>query len=88
MLYREIIAVCSQIHTKHTNTLCWQYVEFVSVKPAGPHTQHPIYMVLFHIVMQAFHVGIMQKCLTLGWTQTKACSSNFVVMFDRTWQQR
>ena len=22
MLYREIIAVCSEIHTKHTNTLC------------------------------------------------------------------
>ena len=24
MLYREIIAVCSQIHTKHVNTLCGQ----------------------------------------------------------------
>jgi len=23
MLYREIIAVCSQIHTKYINTLCW-----------------------------------------------------------------
>jgi len=23
MLYREIIAVCSQIHTKHINTLVW-----------------------------------------------------------------
>ena len=28
MLYREIIAVCSQIHTKHINTLCGQNVEF------------------------------------------------------------
>ena len=28
MLYREIIAVCSQIHTKHTNTLCGQNVDF------------------------------------------------------------
>jgi len=27
MRYREIIAVCSQIHTKHTNTLCGQNVE-------------------------------------------------------------
>ena len=26
MLYREIVAVCSQIHTKHTNTLCGQNV--------------------------------------------------------------
>jgi hypothetical protein len=27
MLYSEIIAVCSQIHTKHINTLCGQIVE-------------------------------------------------------------
>jgi len=32
MLYREIIAVCSQIHTKHINTLCGQNVEFVNVQ--------------------------------------------------------
>jgi len=34
MLYREIIAVCSQIHTKHINTLCGQNVEFVNVEPS------------------------------------------------------
>jgi hypothetical protein len=28
MLYREIIAACSEIHTKHINTLCGQNVEF------------------------------------------------------------
>jgi len=32
MLYREIIAVCSQIHTKHTNTLCGQNVDLLNVK--------------------------------------------------------
>jgi len=32
MLYREIITVCSQIHTKHVNTLCGQNVELLSVK--------------------------------------------------------
>ena len=32
MLYREIIAVCSEIHTKHINTLCEQNVGFVDVK--------------------------------------------------------
>jgi hypothetical protein len=31
MLYREIIAVYSEIHTKHINTLCGQNVEFVSL---------------------------------------------------------
>ena len=33
MLYREIIAVCSQIHTKHTNTVCGQNVE-LNIKPS------------------------------------------------------
>jgi len=28
MLYREIMAVCSEIHIKHINTLCGQNVEF------------------------------------------------------------
>jgi hypothetical protein len=32
MLYREIIAVCSQIHTKHTTTLYGQNVELLIVK--------------------------------------------------------
>jgi hypothetical protein len=31
MLYSEIIAVCSQIHTKHINTLCGQNVELFNV---------------------------------------------------------
>ena len=30
MLYREIIAVCSEIHTKHINTFCGQNVEFMN----------------------------------------------------------
>ena len=31
MLNREIITVCSQIHTEHKNKLCGQNVELVSV---------------------------------------------------------
>jgi len=31
MLYREIMAVCSQIHTKHIHTLCGQNVELLNV---------------------------------------------------------
>jgi hypothetical protein len=34
MLYSEIIAVCSQIHTKHTNTLCGQKAELLNVQLA------------------------------------------------------
>jgi len=34
MQYKEIIAVSSQIHTKHINTVCGLNVEFVCVKLA------------------------------------------------------
>jgi len=32
MLYREIMAVFSQIHTKHINTVCGLNVELLNVK--------------------------------------------------------
>ena len=34
MLCRDIIAVCSQIHTKHVNTLCGQNLQLLNVKLA------------------------------------------------------
>jgi hypothetical protein len=34
MLYREIIAIYPQIHTKHINTLCGQKVELLNVNLA------------------------------------------------------
>jgi len=34
MFNRESIAVCSQIHTKHINTVCGQNVELFNVKLA------------------------------------------------------
>jgi len=40
MVYREIIAVCSQIHTKHVNTLCGQNKEIVDVIPGGTYSDH------------------------------------------------
>jgi hypothetical protein len=39
MLYREIIAVCSEIHTKHIYTLCGQNIELLNVKLAL-HSHH------------------------------------------------
>ena len=52
MLYREIIAVCSQTHTNHINTLCGQNVELLNVKLA------------VHIVT----TGLMRltSCFTVG----------------------
>jgi hypothetical protein len=40
LLYSEIIAVCSDIHTEHINTLCGQNVEFVNIKPGGTYSNH------------------------------------------------
>jgi len=34
VLFRQIVAVCSQIHTKHINTLCGQNVGLLNVKLA------------------------------------------------------
>jgi len=34
MLYREIIAVCYEMHIKHINTVCGQNLELLNVKLA------------------------------------------------------
>jgi len=34
-MYGEIMAVCSQIHTKPINTLCGQNTEFLNVTVGG-----------------------------------------------------
>ena len=39
-MYRKIIAVCSEIHTKHINILCGQDVEFLNDKPGGTCSDH------------------------------------------------
>jgi len=43
MLYREIIAVCSEINTKHINTLCGQNVEIFKFELGGAHTNQCIH---------------------------------------------
>ena len=46
MLHREMIAVCSQIHTKHINTLCGQnaelYIKIQSI-PRNKNTPSRLY---------------------------------------------
>ena len=45
MFYREVMAVCSEIHTKHINTVCGQNVQLLNVKLA------------VHIVTTALIIG-------------------------------
>jgi hypothetical protein len=40
MRYRQIIAVCSEINTKHIPTLCGQNIEFVNLKRSGTYSNH------------------------------------------------
>ena len=39
MLYREIIAVCSEIHTEHINALCGQNLEFLNIKRGSTYSK-------------------------------------------------
>jgi len=40
MFYKEIVAVCSEIHTKHINTLRERDVEMLNFKPCGTYSDH------------------------------------------------
>ena len=46
MAYREIIAVYSEIHIKHTNKLCGQNVNFLNVNPRGTWTNNTTNVVI------------------------------------------
>ena len=54
MLYREIIAVCSEIHTKHINTLCGQNVELLNVKLVV----HTVTTGLYRVNYKELHIKI------------------------------
>jgi hypothetical protein len=40
MLFGEIIAVCSEIHTKHINTFARLNTKFPNIKPGGTYSYH------------------------------------------------
>jgi hypothetical protein len=50
MLYREVIAGCAEIRTKHMNALCGQNVEIVNVKPSGTYSDHRALKVLVSLI--------------------------------------
>jgi hypothetical protein len=44
MLYMEIKAVCSQIHTKHINTLCGKNAQFLLTFNNSTFCPHSVFM--------------------------------------------
>ena len=64
MLYREIIAVCSEVHTKHINTLCGQNVELLDVKPGGKYSDHWVLKGYFFVLkglISTFFIPIFRR---------------------------
>ena len=55
MQYREIIAVCSQIHTKHINTVSGQNLRVLNVKYGGTYSDHTLYRVNVTGVLHLVH---------------------------------
>ena len=74
-MYREIIAVCSEIHTKHTRTLCGQSVQLLNVKPGGTHSNHWAFNRLNEAVMSCLRIS-SRNCVK---TQKKTLSEDLVV---------
>jgi hypothetical protein len=64
MLYREMIAVCSEIHTKHINTLCGQNVGFVDIKPDRMYT---------HRIIRMQHNATNVKAVLYSWSSIIQC---------------
>jgi hypothetical protein len=49
MRYRGVIAICSENHIKHINSLCVQKLEFMNAKPGGKSSNHSSFMHYVHI---------------------------------------
>jgi len=60
MMYREIIAVFSQIHTKHIITLCGQNVELYIKPQSVPHSKHSVSVIKTNRFM--LHREIIAVC--------------------------
>jgi hypothetical protein len=66
MLYREIIAICSQIHTKHITTRCGQSVLVDLLAAAFPKLRKAA----IGFVM-SFHPSTSNNSAPTGWTLMK-----------------
>ena len=80
MLYREIIAVCSQIHTKHINTLCGQNVELYIKIQFVPRSKHPVSVTKTSQLM--LYRGIIAVCSQIHTKHINALCGQNVGFFN------
>jgi len=62
MLCREIIAVCSQIRTKHISTLCGQNAELLTDNPGGTYSDHWAFKCKGNFVVKLYNPVNLAKC--------------------------
>ena len=79
MLYREIIAVCSQIHTKHVNTLCGQNVEFLntSINPLKAELNPICHLLALLGAHHIFHVSGLRVKVVVDIVSTGLRTANY-----------
>ena len=75
MLCREIIAVCSQIHTKHVNTLCGQNVGLY-IKPSP------------YRAVNTFHLGYKNQSVYAVSGTVAVCSQINTKHINTVWAER
>jgi len=82
MLYREIIAVCSQIHTKHINTLCGKNVELYIKTQSVPRSKHSVSVIKTSQLM--LYREIIAVCFQIHTKHTNAlCGQNVEVILNQ-----
>ena len=80
MLYREINAVRSQIHTKHINTLCGQNVELYIKTQSVPRSKHSVSVIKTNQLM--LYREIIAVCSEIHTKHTNTLCGQNVELVD------
>ena len=77
-LYREMIAVCSQIHTKHINTLCGQNVELYIKTQSVPRSKHTFYVGLMYVLARCHTHVLSMQLISCRWRKEVVSKHRYV----------
>jgi hypothetical protein len=84
MLYREIIVICSQIHTKYINAVCGQNIELLNVKTVGTYSDHCVVHIV--TIVRYIYLPLSFKGLIHIQIQYKIGSGNKLkVISENSW---
>lgn len=82
-MYKQIIYVCSEIYTKHINTLWMQNVEFCTLKWCGKYSHHMFDKIRLFNFLNVVHnhvydtlLSLIIACFTYHWSVTHLSVDN------------